>query len=152
MCYGYTTLGVLTPAQTLDLISTKNYFLIDIRTEKEKDKAGIPRLPSSAKSKLIAIPWVTLLPQPLCTICDPICLHDDNEFCCLPWLFSLEELPSKLRGLVRNVKKVEAEMAALKIAYLKRVNKGSNIVILDSWVLSLITFITLTWFRLFGSY
>lgn len=93
--------GVLTPAQTLDLISTKNYFLIDIRTEKDKDKAGIPRLPSSAKSKLIAIP--------------------------------LEELPSKLRGLVRNVKKVEAEIAALKIAYLKRVNKGSNIVILDSY-------------------
>ncbi|PQM37567.1 calcium sensing receptor chloroplastic [Prunus yedoensis var. nudiflora] len=93
--------GSLTPAQTLDLISTKNYLLIDIRPEKDKDKAGIPRLPSSAKSKMIAIP--------------------------------LEELPSKLRGLVRNVKKVEAEITALKISYLKRVNKGSNIVILDSY-------------------
>ncbi|XP_061988884.1 calcium sensing receptor, chloroplastic [Rosa rugosa] len=93
--------GALTPAQTLDLVSTKNHLLIDIRSEKEKDKAGIPRLPSSAKSKLIAIP--------------------------------LEELPSKLKGLVRNVKKVEAEIAALKIAYLKRVNKGTNIVILDSY-------------------
>ncbi|KAL6281519.1 hypothetical protein ACE6H2_018400 [Prunus campanulata] len=93
--------GSLTPAQTLDLISTKNYLLIDIRPEKDKDKAGIPRLPSSAKSKMIAIP--------------------------------LEELPSKLRGLVRNTKKVEAEIAALKISYLKRVNKGSNIVILDSY-------------------
>ena len=48
--------GALTPAQTLDLVSTKNYLLIDIRSEKEKDKAGIPRLPSSAKSKLISIP------------------------------------------------------------------------------------------------
>ncbi|XP_008244069.1 PREDICTED: calcium sensing receptor, chloroplastic [Prunus mume] len=93
--------GSLTPPQTLDLISTKNYLLIDIRPEKDKDKAGIPRLPSSAKNKMIAIP--------------------------------LEELPSKLRGLVRNVKKVEAEIAALKISYLKRVNKGSNIVILDSY-------------------
>ncbi|BFG32988.1 hypothetical protein CerSpe_192620 [Prunus speciosa] len=93
--------GSLTPAQTLDLVSTKNYLLIDIRPEKDKDKAGIPRLPSSAKSKMIAIP--------------------------------LEELPSKLRGLVRNTKKVEAEIAALKISYLKRVNKGSNIVILDSY-------------------
>ncbi|PON92712.1 Rhodanese-like domain containing protein [Trema orientale] len=93
--------GELTPAQTLDLISTKNYVLIDIRTENEKDKAGIPRLPSSAKSKLIAIP--------------------------------LEELPSKLRGLVKNAKKLQAEIAALKISYLKRVNKGTNIVILDSY-------------------
>lgn len=49
------TLGSLTPAQTLDVISTKNYLLIDIRPEKDKDKAGIPRLPSSAKSKMIAI-------------------------------------------------------------------------------------------------
>ncbi|KAM1026374.1 hypothetical protein ACFX13_040008 [Malus domestica] len=72
----------------------------DIRPEKDKDKAGIPRLPSSAESKMIAIP--------------------------------LEELPNKLRGLVRNAKKVEAEIAALKISYLKRVNKGSSIVILDS--------------------
>ncbi|XP_068308161.1 calcium sensing receptor, chloroplastic [Pyrus communis] len=93
--------GSLTPAQTLDLVSTKNYLLIDIRPEKDKDKAGIPRLPSSAKNKMIPIP--------------------------------LEELPNKLRGLVRNVKKVEAEIAALKISYLKRVNKGSNIVILDSY-------------------
>ncbi|RXH96494.1 hypothetical protein DVH24_008998 [Malus domestica] len=67
----------------------------DIRPEKDKDKAGIPRLPSSAESKMIAIP--------------------------------LEELPNKLRGLVRNAKKVEAEIAALKISYLKRVNKGSSI-------------------------
>ncbi|XP_062116886.1 calcium sensing receptor, chloroplastic [Humulus lupulus] len=94
--------GQLTPAQTLDLISTKNYIMIDIRTEKEKDKAGIPRLPSNAKIQVIAIP--------------------------------LEELPSKLRGLVRNVKKLQAEIAALKISYLKRVNKGSSIVILDSYL------------------
>ena len=49
--------------------------------------------------------------------------------------FSLEELPSKLRGLVRSTKKVEADIAALKISYLKKINKGSNIVIMDSWVL-----------------
>ncbi|KAG8661608.1 hypothetical protein MANES_01G022600v8 [Manihot esculenta] len=49
--------GDLTPAQTLDLVSTKNYVMIDIRSEKDKDKAGIPRLPSSAKNKMIAIPY-----------------------------------------------------------------------------------------------
>ncbi|XP_065872781.1 calcium sensing receptor, chloroplastic [Euphorbia lathyris] len=93
--------GELTPAQTLDLVCTTNHVLIDIRSEKDKDKAGIPRLPSNAKNKLIAIP--------------------------------LEEIPNKLRGLVRNVKKVEAEIAALKISYLKKVNKGSKIVIMDSY-------------------
>ncbi|XP_057474140.1 calcium sensing receptor, chloroplastic-like [Actinidia eriantha] len=93
--------GELTPAQTLDLVSTRNHVLIDIRAEKDKNKAGIPRLPSSAKNKMIAIP--------------------------------LEELPSKLKGLVRDVKKLEGEIAALKISYLKKINKGSNIVIMDSY-------------------
>ncbi|EOY22243.1 Calcium sensing receptor [Theobroma cacao] len=93
--------GDLTPAQALDLISMQNYIMIDIRSDKDKDRAGVPRLPSSAKKRMFAIP--------------------------------LEELPSKLRGLVRNAKKVEAEIAALKIAHLKKVNKGSNIVILDSY-------------------
>ncbi|XP_058195895.1 calcium sensing receptor, chloroplastic [Rhododendron vialii] len=92
--------GELSPAQSLDLISSRNYLMIDIRSEKDKNKAGIPRLPSSAKNRVIAIP--------------------------------LEELPSKLKGLVRNVKKVEAEIAALKISYLKKISKGSNIVIMDS--------------------
>ncbi|XP_031276845.1 calcium sensing receptor, chloroplastic [Pistacia vera] len=93
--------GELTPAQSLDVITTKNYVMIDIRSEKDKDKAGIPRLPSSAKNRMISIP--------------------------------LEELPSKLRGLVRNSKKVEAEIAALKISYLKKISKGSNIIIMDSY-------------------
>lgn len=93
--------GELTPAQTLDNMCSKNYVLIDIRTEKDKDKAGIPRLPSSAKNKMIQIP--------------------------------LEDLPSKVRNLVRNPKKVGAEIVALKISFLKKVNKGSNIVIMDSY-------------------
>lgn len=93
--------GELSPAQTLDLISSSNYFLIDIRSEKDKDKSGIPRLPSSAKNQAIAIPS--------------------------------EDLPNKLRGIVRNVKKLEAELSAIKISYLKKLNKGSNIVILGSY-------------------
>ncbi|XP_039020235.1 calcium sensing receptor, chloroplastic-like isoform X2 [Hibiscus syriacus] len=93
--------GDLTPAQALDLISTQNYVMVDIRSEKDKDRDGVPRLPSSAKKRMIAIP--------------------------------LEELPSKLRSLVRNTKKVEAEIVALKISYLKKISKGSNIVIMDSY-------------------
>ncbi|XVF54541.1 hypothetical protein PTKIN_Ptkin05aG0189100 [Pterospermum kingtungense] len=92
--------GDLSPAQALDFISTQNHVMVDIRSEKDKDTAGVPRLPSSAKNRMVAIP--------------------------------LEELPSKLRGLVRSTKKVEAEIAALKISYLKKINKGSNIVIMDS--------------------
>ncbi|KAF3331477.1 calcium sensing receptor [Carex littledalei] len=93
--------GNLTPAQALEGISSQNYLLIDIRSEKDKDKAGVPQLPAASKNKMIAIP--------------------------------LEELPSKLKGLVRSTKQVEAEIVALKISYLKRVNKGSNIVIMDSY-------------------
>ncbi|WKA08219.1 hypothetical protein VitviT2T_025958 [Vitis vinifera] len=93
--------GELTPAQTLDLVSTKNYVMIDIRSEKDKEKTGIPRFPSGAKNRIFAIP--------------------------------LEELPSKLRGLVRNSKKVEAEIVAVKISYLKKISKSSNIVIMDSY-------------------
>jgi len=49
-------LGSLSPAQTLDLISTQNYVMIDIRAETDKNKAGIPRLPSGAKNKMISVP------------------------------------------------------------------------------------------------
>lgn len=48
--------GDLTPAQTLDLVSTRNHVLIDIRSEKDKDKSGVPRLPSNVKNRMIAIP------------------------------------------------------------------------------------------------
>lgn len=44
----------------------------------------------------------------------------------------VEELAGKLRGQIRNVRKVEAEITALKIASMKRLDKGSNIVIIDS--------------------
>ncbi|KAJ0458992.1 putative Rhodanese-like domain, calcium sensing receptor, plant [Helianthus annuus] len=64
--------GELTPAQVLDLVSSNNYTLIDIRSEKDKDKSGVPRLPANGKNKMIAVP--------------------------------LEDLPSKLKGLVRNTK------------------------------------------------
>ncbi|CAL5374386.1 unnamed protein product [Camellia sinensis] len=94
--------GELTPAQSLDLISRSNHLMVDIRSEKDKNKAGIPRLPSSAKNRMIAIPC-------------------------------LEELPNKLKGLVRDAKKVEAEIVALKISYLKKINKGTNTVIMDTY-------------------
>ncbi|CAN6233606.1 unnamed protein product [Urochloa humidicola] len=94
--------GELTPAQALDMVTTQGYVLIDVRTDKDKAKAGVPQLPSNAKNKLISVP--------------------------------LEELPSKLKGMVRDAKKAEAEITALKISYLKRIGKGSNVIIMDSSV------------------
>eukprot|EP00250_Pteridium_aquilinum_P013853 c21612_g1_i1 orf=470-1774(-) len=92
--------GDLSAAQVLDLLSSSDYLLIDVRTEKEKAKSGLPSLPRNAKNKFLSIP--------------------------------LEELPGKLKGQVRNSRKLEAETAALKISFLKRVGKGSNIVLLDA--------------------
>lgn len=48
-------LGNLSPAQTLDLVSSQNYLMIDIRSEKDKNKAGVPLLPSRAKNKMISV-------------------------------------------------------------------------------------------------
>uniref|UniRef100_A0A0D3FA15 Rhodanese domain-containing protein n=3 Tax=Oryza TaxID=4527 RepID=A0A0D3FA15_9ORYZ len=83
------------------MVTSQDYVLIDVRTEKDKAKTGVPQLPSNAKNKLISIP--------------------------------LEELPSKTKSMVRNAKQAEAEIAALKISYLKRIGKGSNVIIMDSY-------------------
>ncbi|EES05589.1 hypothetical protein BDA96_04G268000 [Sorghum bicolor] len=93
--------GDLTPAQALDKVTTQDYVLIDVRSDKDKAKAGVPQLPSNAKNQLVSVP--------------------------------LEDLPSKLKGMVRNAKKAEAEIAALKISYLKKIGKGSNVIIMDSY-------------------
>eukprot|EP00252_Welwitschia_mirabilis_P014523 TRINITY_DN3186_c0_g1_i1.p1 TRINITY_DN3186_c0_g1~~TRINITY_DN3186_c0_g1_i1.p1 ORF type:complete len:463 (+),score=105.48 TRINITY_DN3186_c0_g1_i1:150-1391(+) len=93
--------GDLTPAQALELLTKQDYVMVDIRSEKEKSKAGIPSLPRSARSKLYSIP--------------------------------IEELSNKLKGMVRSSRKVEAEIAALKISCLKRLNRGSKLVIMDSY-------------------
>ncbi|EFJ26003.1 hypothetical protein SELMODRAFT_98333, partial [Selaginella moellendorffii] len=92
--------GDLTAPQALDYISNSNYFLIDVRSEKEKSKSGTPSLPNKAKRNFTAIP--------------------------------IEELPSNIRSQLRNPRTVEAELGAIKISALKRVNKGTNLVILDS--------------------
>jgi rhodanese-related sulfurtransferase len=96
----YDLAGDLTAPQALDLLTKEDYTLIDVRTDKEKVKSGVPSLPRNIKNKLFALP--------------------------------VEELGGKLRGQLRNARKVEAEVTAIKISSLKRVNKGSKIVIIDS--------------------
>ncbi|KAG0628637.1 hypothetical protein M758_1G041800 [Ceratodon purpureus] len=92
--------GDLTAPQALDLLVKENYTLVDVRSDREKSKSGVPSLPRNAKNKILPVP--------------------------------IEELPGKVKGQLRDVRKVEAEIAALKISALKRLNKGSKIVIIDS--------------------
>lgn len=93
--------GDLSAAQALDLLSKAKYVLIDVRTEKEKSKSGLPSLPRNVKNKFLSIP--------------------------------LEELPGKLKSQLRNSRKVEAEIVSLKISFLKRIGRGSNLIIIDSF-------------------
>ncbi|GJP71391.1 hypothetical protein CLOP_g2226 [Closterium sp. NIES-67] len=44
----------------------------------------------------------------------------------------VEDVDGKLRGQIRNSRKVEADIAAIKIAALKRLNKGSRVILIDS--------------------
>eukprot|EP00243_Klebsormidium_subtile_P004322 TRINITY_DN18294_c0_g1_i1.p1 TRINITY_DN18294_c0_g1~~TRINITY_DN18294_c0_g1_i1.p1 ORF type:complete len:444 (-),score=114.02 TRINITY_DN18294_c0_g1_i1:363-1610(-) len=92
--------GDVTAAQALDLLTSADYTLIDLRTEREKSKSGTPSLPRNAQSKLIPVP---------------------NE----------EFDDRKLRNQLRNAGRVEAEVAAIKISNLKRLGKGSKIILLD---------------------
>lgn len=52
--------GELTAAQALDKVTTQDYVLIDVRTDKDKAKAGVPQLPSNAKNKLISVPYAPI--------------------------------------------------------------------------------------------
>jgi len=52
--------GELTPAQALDKITMQDYVLIDVRSDKDKAKAGVPQLPSNAKNKLVSVPYAVI--------------------------------------------------------------------------------------------
>lgn len=45
----------------------------------------------------------------------------------------VEELSLKFKGQLRDYRKAEAEVAAIKISYLKRINKSSKVLILDRY-------------------
>lgn len=48
--------GEFSAAQALDLLSKEDYTLIDIRSDIQKSKSGVPSLPRNVKSKLIFVP------------------------------------------------------------------------------------------------
>jgi hypothetical protein len=51
--------GDLSPAQALDMVTSQDYIIIDVRSEKDKGKDGVPQLPSNAKNKLISLPYAS---------------------------------------------------------------------------------------------
>lgn len=41
-------------------MTTQGYVLIDVRSDKDKAKAGLPQLPSNAKNKLVSVPYAAI--------------------------------------------------------------------------------------------
>jgi hypothetical protein len=44
------------------MVTSQDYVLIDVRSEKDKGKDGVPQLPSNAKNKLISLPYAFFPP------------------------------------------------------------------------------------------
>ncbi|MCO5587599.1 hypothetical protein L7F22_041548 [Adiantum nelumboides] len=93
--------GELSALQALDMVLKRGYLLIDIRTEKEKFKSGIPSLPQNVMNSILFVP--------------------------------IEDLSLKFKGQLRDYRRAEAEVAAIKISFLRRINKSSKLVILDRY-------------------
>jgi hypothetical protein len=55
----------LTAAQALDKVTSQDYVLIDVRSDKDKAKAGVPQLPGNAKNKLISVPYAFVCSEKL---------------------------------------------------------------------------------------
>jgi hypothetical protein len=51
---------------------------------------------------------------------------------CVLWCSNEEFEDRKLRNQLRNASRVEAEVAAIKIANLKKLGRGSKVILLDS--------------------
>ncbi|KAF6254588.1 hypothetical protein COO60DRAFT_1703264 [Scenedesmus sp. NREL 46B-D3] len=95
--------GEVTAAQALDLVgSDGSAVIIDIRTEREKEAAGLADVPGSAKGKLLEVEFA---------------FTEDK----------------KLRGQLRDANAIEAQITALQIAALKKIGRGSKIVLLDRY-------------------
>lgn len=95
--------GEVTAAQALDLVgSDGSAVLIDIRTEREKEAAGLADVPGGAKGKLLEVEYA---------------FTEDK----------------KLRGQLRDANAIEAQITALQIASLKKIGRGSKIVLLDRY-------------------
>lgn len=90
----------LTPPQALDFLLDGAY-LIDLRSTREKEAAGVPDVPGSASSRLLELEFATT---------------EDR----------------KIRGLLRDPTAVETKITALQIAALKKVSRGTKLILMDA--------------------
>ncbi|KAL3132062.1 hypothetical protein ABBQ32_008676 [Trebouxia sp. C0010 RCD-2024] len=91
--------GEISPAAALDAVACDgNTYIVDIRTQREKENGGLPDLPSG--NRLIEVEYAEI---------------EDR----------------KVRNQLQNVSAIERQVTALQIASLKKVNKRSQILLLD---------------------
>ncbi|KAK9797734.1 hypothetical protein WJX73_002375 [Symbiochloris irregularis] len=92
--------GEISPAAALDTASREgNCLIVDIRSQREKESAGVPDLPFGGR--LVECEYASVGDR-------------------------------RLRGQLRNVGDIERKVTVLEIASLKRVGKGTKILLLDS--------------------
>lgn len=95
--------GEVTAAAALDVVMKQgDTVIIDIRTQKEKEAAGVPDVPGGASGRVLEVEYAAT---------------EDR----------------KLRGQLKDPSAIEASVTALQIAALKKVNKGTKIILLDRY-------------------
>jgi len=93
--------GDVTPVQALDLLATDgSAVLVDVRTAREKESAGVPEVASSASGRVVEVEFAATGDR-------------------------------RLRGALRDPAAVELRVTALQVAALRRVRKGSRVILLD---------------------
>jgi rhodanese-related sulfurtransferase len=93
--------GTLSAVTTLEtLTSDSNAVLIDLRSEEDKEKAGIPDVPGSVSNRCLDVEIASISDK-------------------------------KLRGNLSNPSAIETQITAIQIASLKKVNKGSKVILMD---------------------
>ena len=93
--------GELAAPAALNMINTDgNTVLIDLRSAKEKEAAGVPDVAGGARDRVVEV---------------ELAVTEDR----------------RLRGQLRNAGAIENQVTAMQIAALKRIGRGTRVVLLD---------------------
>jgi len=93
--------GELAAPAALNMINTDgNTVLIDLRSAKEKESAGVPDVAGGARDRVVEV---------------ELAVTEDR----------------RLRGQLRNAGAIENQVTAMQIAALKRIGRGTRVVLLD---------------------
>ncbi|KAJ9529557.1 hypothetical protein QJQ45_013933 [Haematococcus lacustris] len=123
--------GEVAPAAALDsLANESDVLLIDIRSSKEKEASGVPDLPTSAASKALEVEYASTDDKRLRALLrDPTAMEAQITALQLNW-----QEPALLDTPRRPHPVVTATPAAgLQVAALKKISKGTKLVLLDRY-------------------